>query len=202
MDAAFRDCRPQGYFRAVATPGGSGAIRNTVWNYSEFGQSVLTADWYWGPYKTICDENGRKLVTFKLFDDDFHLNIASFEEKIDEILRAQKRIVILLNSPSNNPTGYNISDEEWDKIIDILKSKAKDEANKIILFADIAYIDYSSKLGNGREFMKKFSNLPYNILVVLGFSMSKGYTFYGMRSGAMICISSEEKNCTGIQKCK
>lgn len=193
LDAAFRDCRPQGYFRAVATPGGSGAIRHTVWNYSEPGQSILTADWYWGPYKTICDENGRKLVTFKLFDDNFNFNISSFEEKVDEILKEQKRVVILLNSPSNNPTGYNISASEWDQIIDVLKSKAKDETNRIILFADIAYIDYSCKSGNGREFIKKFSSLPHNILVVLGFSMSKGYTLYGMRSGAMICISSEEE---------
>lgn len=193
IDATFRDCKPEGYFSAVATPGGSGAVRNTIWNYSEVGDTILTADWYWGPYKTISEENLRKFDTFKLFDDNFNFNIKSFEEKVDEILGYQKRLVILLNSPSNNPTGYNISDEEWDKIICILKDRAKSNINKITLFIDIAYIEYSDRYGHGREFMKKFSNLPWNILTVFGFSMSKGYTFYGLRCGAMVCLSSSKE---------
>ena len=40
--------------------------------------------------------------------------------------------------------------------------------------------------------MKKFSNLPENILVIVGYSMSKGYTVYGQRTGAMIGISSSQ----------
>jgi len=40
--------------------------------------------------------------------------------------------------------------------------------------------------------MKLFGNLPENILVIVSFSMSKGYTLYGMRSGAMICVTSNK----------
>ena len=38
----FADNKPDGYLEAVATAGGTGAIHNTIWNYSEIGDSVLT----------------------------------------------------------------------------------------------------------------------------------------------------------------
>lgn len=192
MEAAFRENVPEGYIEAVATPGGTGAIRHTVWNYTEMGDTVLTADWYWGPYKTICEENGRILETFALFDDDFRFNIKSFKDKAEKIAEKQGRVVILLNSPSNNPTGYNLTDGEWDMVIDVLKNIAKNSRYRVILFIDIAYIDYAGPADESRRFMTKLGNLPQNILSVIGFSMSKSYTLYGMRSGSMIGISSNK----------
>ena len=40
--------------------------------------------------------------------------------------------------------------------------------------------------------MQKFSNLPENILTLFAFSMSKAYTFYGQRCGALIALSSSK----------
>ena len=191
--AAFGSFTPEGYMGVVATPGGTGAIRHTIWNYSEPLDTVLTADCYWGPYKNISEEHDRNLKTFSLFDNDYKFNISSFSKKTNEILEKQKRIVILLNSPANNPTGYNLSLEEWDEVIETLKYNAKDIEKRIILFVDIAYIDYSGDIDERRKFLTKFKNLPQNILVIFGFSMSKSYTLYGMRSGAMIGLSSNEE---------
>ena len=49
----FRSFQPTSYVEAVASPGGTGALKNAVSNYSSPGDSILVADWYWGPYKTI-----------------------------------------------------------------------------------------------------------------------------------------------------
>ena len=40
--------------------------------------------------------------------------------------------------------------------------------------------------------MRQFSNLPKNIFVMFAFSMSKGYTMYGQRTGALIGLSADE----------
>ena len=48
----FRGYRTNAAVEAVSTPGGTGAVRNAIANYSEYGDTVLTTDWYWGPYKT------------------------------------------------------------------------------------------------------------------------------------------------------
>src|SRR5689334_16281818 len=38
---------------AVATPGGTGALRLTVGAFLDRGQAVCTTSYYWGPYATI-----------------------------------------------------------------------------------------------------------------------------------------------------
>ena len=77
-------------------------------------------------------------------------------------------------------------------MLDILKNAAKDKDNKVILLVDTAYIDFAGEGQEKRKFFKKFSNLPENLFVTVAYSMSKGYTMYGMRSGAAIGISSNE----------
>ncbi|MFZ5966707.1 MAG: aminotransferase class I/II-fold pyridoxal phosphate-dependent enzyme [Bacillota bacterium] len=190
--AAFRDCMPEGYIEAVATPGGSGAIRHTIWNYASPGDSILTSDWYWGPYHTIAEEHGRKVETYTFFDERDTFNLAFFKEKVHRLLEKQTNLVILLNSPAHNPTGYSLSMDEWENVMEFLKAAAENKEKKIILFSDIAYIDFAGETNECREFMKYFGNLPENILTLVAFSMSKGYTLYGMRCGAMICVTSSK----------
>ena len=62
------------------------------------------------------------------------------------------------------------------------------------LLVDIAYIDYAGEKNETRRFMKKFEGLSENIFVMFAFSMSKGYTAYGQRTGALIGCSA----CKGI----
>ncbi len=191
--AVFGDYRPKGHVRAVSTPGGSGGIRHAVWNYMEEGESMLTADWYWSPYKTIAEEHGRKLTTFELFDEKKAFNIASFKEKVQELAGQQERVLIMMNTPAHNPTGYSLTEAEWEEVLVFLKSVQENQHKKIILYLDIAYIDFAGDMKASRGFMKQFENLPEEILVLIGYSMSKAFTLYGLRSGALLCLSSSEE---------
>lgn len=190
-NAAFADHKPDAYIKAVATAGGSGAIHHTIWNYSEFGDTILTHDWYWDPYRILADGLSRKIDTFVFFDEKRLFNIRAFEAKVDELLRLQDNIVIILNTPANNPVGYSLADNEWDDVLAALKKNAKNEDKKITLLVDAAYVDFAGEKNACRSFMSKFSGLPRNILVVVAYSMSKGFTFYGQRTGAMIGVSSD-----------
>jgi len=192
QEACFKEFRPDAYIKAVATPGGTGSVRHTIYNYTNPGDTILVSDWYWKPYVTISEEFGRKVAFYKLFNEKNEFNIESFKENFETLLNKQKRLVAIINSPAQNPTGYSLSDEEWVEVINIMKENAKDQNNKIILFIDVAYIDFAGKENERRKFFKLFSNLPENILVVVGYSLSKGYTMYGMRLGAAICISSNK----------
>lgn len=190
--AVFGNHVPEGFIQAVATPGGTGAIRNTVQNYSCAGDRVLTSDWFWSPYRTITDELGRKIDTYTLFTEDKTFNANAFESKVEEVLKEQSHLVILFNAPAHNPTGYTPTSEEWDTVLEALKAQAQNKDKKITLFVDVAYIDFAGDPDESRVFFEKFSNLPENVLVVVAFSMSKGYTLYGMRCGAMICVTPNE----------
>ncbi len=190
---AFADNQPEAYFAAVATAGGTGVIHHTIWNYSEIGDTVLTSDWYWGPYNVLCQEAMRKLETYTLFDEKQQFHIASFAGKVKEILAKQDSLVIIINTPAHNPTGYSLTGAEWDAVLDVCKEQVKNKEKKITLLVDIAYIDYAGEMNEARRFLKKFGHLPENLLGVLAFSMSKGYTMYGQRTGAMIGISSSRE---------
>lgn len=188
----FKDYTPNSYIRAVASPGGSGAIKLATWNYTNPGDEVLTSDWFWSPYVSITEEIGRTVGTYELFDENNNFNFKSFKKEFLRIADKQERIFTILNTPAHNPTGYSIPDNEWDKIIGLSKEVAQNKEKKIILFVDIAYIDFTSDDNASRMFFEKFSNLPENVLVIVGFSMSKGFTAYGMRMGAAVCITSSE----------
>lgn len=192
VNLAFADNRPDAYFSSVATAGGTGVIHHTIWNYSEIGDTILTSDWYWGPYNVICNEAKRKLDTYQLFDERRNFNIQSFERKATEILAKQDALVVIINTPAHNPTGYSLTDADWEKVLGVCKAQAKNPDKKITLLVDIAYIDYAGEKNECRGFLRQFSSLPENILGVLAFSMSKGYTMYGQRTGAMIGISSSK----------
>ena len=190
IEVLFKEYKPEGHIRAVATPGGTGAVRHGIWNYTEPGDTFIVGDWYWSPYQTMADEFERKLKIYPFFNEKGGYNVEAFKENFNSIIDSQKRVLTIFNTPANNPTGYSISDEEWDEILEIIKEKAKDKENKITILLDVAYIDYAGN--DRRSFFKKFGNLPDNIFVMIAFSMSKGYTMYGMRSGAAIGISSNE----------
>lgn len=192
IDLTFADNKPEGYFGAVATAGGTGAIHHAIANYAERGDAVLTSDWRWGTYDIICNETGKRLETFKLFDDALNFNINDFAIKVDALLKKQKSLLVIINTPAHNPTGYGLSDDEWDKVLAVLNAQVA-SGKKISLLVDIAYIDFAGEKNSTRAFMKKFSNLPENFFVMIAFSMSKSYTFYGQRTGALIGISADEK---------
>lgn len=188
----FADNRPDAYTDAVATSGGSGVIHHTIWNYTEIGDTLLTSDWYWGPYKVLCEDALRKLDTYTLFDENQNFNIKSFESKVTELLGKQNSLVVMINTPAHNPTGYSLTDSEWDSVLDVAKAAVKDQSKRITLMVDIAYLDYAGEKNATRAFMKKFGNLPDNVFIILAFSMSKGFTMYGQRTGAMIGVSKNK----------
>ncbi|MDW7667850.1 MAG: aminotransferase class I/II-fold pyridoxal phosphate-dependent enzyme [Bacillota bacterium] len=189
----FGQYRPDAYIKSVATPGGTGGVKQAVWNYTNPGDNILTTNWYWSPYNTITEEIDRGVETFDIFDEDGKYNLKDLKEKSKRLLEKQKRLLLILNTPAHNPTGYSVSDEEWDEIIDFMKKEAEDKENKITILVDAAYIEFAGEKDERKKFFKKFTNLPDNLFIMVAFSTSKSHTMYGLRSGAVIGISSNEE---------
>lgn len=186
--AAFGSFQSSCFTEAVATPGGTGALRNTISNYSRPGDKVLTSDWHWAPYNTIAGELGRSVETYTMFDESGAFDTASFSEKVRELIARQNSLVIILNTPAHNPTGYSLTPEDWDGVLRVLTDEAK-KAESIVLLVDAAYIDFAGDEEEYRTFLPKLETLPQNVLPVIAYSLSKTYTLYGTRCGAMICMA-------------
>ncbi len=105
---------------AVATAGGTGAIHHAIWNYTSAGDTALVSDWYWGAYKVLCADMGRKLATYKMLDAGNRFNLPALREKVLELLGKQESLLYILNNPAHNPTGYSLSEDEMDGMLAIL----------------------------------------------------------------------------------
>ena len=196
----FDSMNCKSFFSSVATAGGTGAIHHAVANYAERGESVLTSDWCWGTYKVICTETGKNLETFKMFNDDLTgFNVKAFADKVEQILQNQNSLLIILNTPAHNPTGYALDGKEWDEVLEVIKIHAA-KGKKISLLVDVAYIDFSAEKKFAWNFIDKFENLPSNVLILIAFSMSKSYTLYGQRTGALAAISTDKEVITEFEE--
>lgn len=207
MSQCFGESRPDGYIRACTVPGSTGALHHAVCGYTEPGDIVLTTDWHWGSYENLCIHNGRRMEQFHLLNDRGTFDLEDFARKVGQILKYQDSLLILLNSPANNPTGYNLSAKEWTGVVHVLKKTAL-SGKSVILLCDVAYLDFSGEADECRQFFRCFSDLPPNLLVLAAYTMSKGFTLYGQRAGALICIASTRREadefvrvCQCMSKC-
>ena len=180
----------------IATPGGTGALSSTIKNTLAPGEIVIHPDIGWGPYKTIAKEQTTPIENYQLFDGD-HFNLESFKTTCRSVMQKQGKVLVFINDPCQNPSGYTMSETEWDEVIDFMK-EVSDEG-PFILVHDIAYIDFNLKGNEYKKIFKRFTGLPNNILTVVTFSASKTLTAYGMRVGAQILISENEQ---GLKKIK
>ena len=194
----FGSYEPKRHTVAVATPGGTGAIHNTIANYSEPGDKVLLTDWYWGPYGTIAGEIGRSLHTFKLVNEAGTFNTEDFEKQVMALLEAQDRLVIILNTPAHNPTGYSLTVDEWEEVASVLDRVPDDK--RVTLLVDVAYLDFAGEAEEYRAFLPVLDSMGENILPVIAYSFSKSFTLYGMRCGAMICMAETEEIADEFRK--
>ncbi|MCS5421004.1 MULTISPECIES: pyridoxal phosphate-dependent aminotransferase [Psychrilyobacter] len=178
---------------AIATPGGSGSVSSTLKNILDAGETLLIPNIGWGPYKIMAKEHDLKIETYELFNEKDEFNIESFREKSSKIMKLQGKVLVIINDPCHNPTGYSMSKSEWESVVKVMNDLSED--GNFILLNDVAYIDYSVKgYEESRKYMESFTNLSPKNLVVFAFSCSKTLTKYGLRVGGSVFISNEKKN--------
>lgn len=184
--------------RVVATPGGTGALSNAISNYTDIGDKILTHDWFWPNYKSIADQQGRGFETFAMFDEEGRFNLEDFEYKVNKLLRNQERLLIIINTPASNPTGYALSLKDWEGVAKIISDIS--DSKKITLVVDIAYIDFAGDEKETREFIDVLKTLPKGkVLTLFAYSASKTFTFYGFRCGALVAMSKDEATLDEFQ---
>lgn len=172
----------------IATPGGTGAISLVFNNFLEKGDPVLIPDIAWPVYHLMAQENELKTVFYNLFKGQ-KFDIDGLKKLILDNLQQKDKLILLINDPCQNPTGYSLSNNEWQEIVTFLNSLP--ENKKIILLNDVAYIDYSLQK-DSRLFLDSWNELHKNILALIAFSCSKSFTSYGLRVGGLFFLHQNE----------
>lgn len=168
------------FINANWSSGGSGALYMAMAYYK--GKNILLPNSRWPNYDNACQVLNKNIVEYNLIKDN-HFDLNSIKEILDKT--KEEELLLLLNDPAHNPTGYNMQKEEYLELINLLN---KNEKIKISLLIDLAYIDFSS-LDYRKEIMPLFVNLNEHVDIYLAFSGSKAFGVYGFRLGALINLT-------------
>lgn len=176
----------------VASAGGSGALSSLLNELISEGESVIYPDIYWGPYDLMLEHRKLKAIHCPIFDEQ-GFTLSHIKEAVLKLKNVQKNIVVILNDPAHNPTGYSMSLEEWEDFIAFSNQVAQGDTTLSII-NDIAYFDYVCNWQEARRYMETFKKINDNLLVAFCFSGSKSLTAYGMRLGATLIYANREED--------
>lgn len=175
-----------GYGVGVATPGGTGALALSLKNLLEPGMTLLTAAPYWSPYATLAVENRMELATVPYPDAGEPLDLDAWRATAERILRAQGRLLLWLNDPCHNPTGRSLSTADRRAVMDLLRDLSAH--GPVTLLLDFAYLDYARDPQTVTDALADYRALGEEGRVLVGacLSLSKAFTLYGARAGALV----------------
>lgn len=163
------------------TAGGSGAIYMALSDYN--GKTILLPNIRWPEYDTTCKVLKKEIVDYNFIKDN-KFDLKSIAEilsnKTDELL-------LVINDPAHNPTGYNMSKSDYLELIKLLNSYNN---LHISLLIDLAYLDFSS-VDYRKEIMPLFKGLNSHVSLCLAFSGSKSFGVYGLRMGALVYLNKD-----------
>ena len=94
--------------------------------------------------------------------------------------------IVVLHACCHNPTGYDITPEQWDQVIEVVK------ARNLTPFLDMAYQGFGHGIAEDGAVIAKFVAAGLSFFVSTSFS--KSFSLYGERVGALsvLCDSKEE----------
>lgn len=174
------------YGIGVATPGGTGALAVSLRNMLEPGQRLLTAAPYWGPYATLAVENGIVMDTVPYPADGELLDVVAWRGACEAILRTQGRLLLWLNDPCHNPTGRSLTTADRRALLQMLRDLTP--LGPVTLLLDFAYLDYARDQRTVRAALDEYAafGAERDVLVGASLSLSKAFTLYGARAGALV----------------
>ena len=179
------------YLDCLPTPGGSGGLNLAFTNYVDRNETVLLPNHMWENYLSYGIEMGFNSDTYSLFNESGSFDINSLNNKVNELKKKQNKILITINDPCENPTGFCMEEKDYDALIAI--SRNNPETNFIYLM-DVAYFDFFNVDPNIiRSRYAKFKDMPKNALALFVFSGSKSFGLYGLRIGALVCLAKEKE---------
>ena len=168
--------------RTVQTPGGTGALRVAA----DFirahhpGATVWLPEPTWANHPAIFGAAGLQLAHYPYYDSAGAELL--FEKTLVALARARAGDVVIVHGCCHNPTGADLTTEQWDTLTQTL---ARASAVPLV---DLAYQGFGAGLDADAYSVRKLSrDLPE---VLIASSYSKNFALYRDRVGALTLITA------------
>ncbi|TAH12149.1 MAG: aspartate/tyrosine/aromatic aminotransferase [Curvibacter sp.] len=149
---------------------------------------VLISDPSWENHRALFTNAGFEVGTYAYFDATANggKGGVNFEGYLASLNAAAAGTVVVLHACCHNPTGYDITPEQWDQVIAAVKAK------NLTPFLDMAYQGFGYGIAEDGAVIQKFVAAGLSFFVSTSFS--KSFSLYGERVGGLsvLCQDKEE----------
>lgn len=176
---------------AVATPGGTGAVRQAfeLIRLANPGARVFVSDPTWPNHVSMLKHVGLEMVPYRYFDED--TRGVDVDGMLSDLRRATKGDVVLLHGCCHNPTGANPNPVDWQAIVAILQETG---ATPMI---DLAYQGFGDGLEEDAAATRLIASSVPECLIAA--SCSKNFGIYRERAGLLMAITQDAARVTVTQ---
>ncbi len=176
---------------AVATPGGTGAIRQAfeLIKMANPKARVFVSDPTWPNHVSILGYLGIEMVKYRYFDDE--TRGVDFNGMMVDLAQVTSDDVVLLHGCCHNPTGANLNLTQWQSVIDLINEKG------CTPMIDIAYQGFGDGLEEDAAATRLVAKSVPELLIAA--SCSKNFGIYRERTGLLIAMSEKADNTAVTQ---
>ena len=175
--------------------GGTGALRvggDFVKRLDTNAPAAISAP-SWENHRGIFESAGYQVLEYAYFDPK--TRGVDFEGMVKSLESFPAKTLVILHACCHNPTGADLTPEQWRKIISICQTR------QLIPFLDIAYQGFATGIEEDGAAVQLFADSGMSFFVSSSFS--KSFSLYGERVGALsIVTQSKEESARVLSQLK
>ena len=166
---------------AVATPGGTGAIRQALEliKLANPQATVWLSNPTWPNHISILNHLGMAHTAYRYFDAaTCSIDLPGL---LHDLAQVSPGDVVLLHGCCHNPTGANLNPDQWAEVVALLKSR------QAIPFVDLAYQGFGDGLDQDAAATRLITQTFPEVIIAA--SCSKNFGIYRERAGLLLTLS-------------
>lgn len=174
----------------VQALGGTGALKigADFLRRLNAGAGVLISSPSWENHRALFTRAGFEVGEYRYYDAE--TRGIDFEGMIEDLRAAAPGTIVVLHACCHNPTGYDLDPEQWEKVIEVVKSQG------LTPFLDMAYQGFSKGLEADGAVVRRFAETVDSFLVSTSFS--KTFSLYGERVGALSLVAADAEEAARV----
>ena len=169
---------------------GTGALRlgAGVLALASPNATVYLSDPSWENHELLFSRAGFPIKRYRYYDRPTRSLDA--EGMLEDLAQADPGSIVVLHACCHNPTGYDLSEDEWPRVIDVCRER------NLVPFLDMAYQGLSRGIEEDAYAVRAFaeSELPF----LIANSFSKTFGLYGERIGAIHFVAADSDEAARV----
>ena len=168
----------------VQAVGGTGALKIGADFLKQLKPDAVVAisDPSWENHRALFETAGFPVQNYRYYDATSHdVNRSGMLEDLQNLPSGS---IVVLHACCHNPTGVDLSPEDWKNVLDVLKAKGH------VPFLDMAYQGFGDGIEEDAAAVRLFAESGLTFFASSSFS--KSFSLYGERVGALSIVTESK----------